>query len=243
MFENSRFDPNAIPVPASSVIPVRGKETGEFEVYMTRRHEDLSVLGGFYVFPGGKVDDEDCEKTVHRRCARLDPDTAKAITGCSDASLAVGYWVTAVREFFEEAGVILVYDTSGSIPDFNNKETRKKFDSYRRLVQNGAMPFGEMLEKENLKLATDLLRHFSHFITPPGNWRRFDAHFFVAVVPEAQRPRFHEAEISEGFWSTPSEALDKASCGEWKMIPPTIYNLLNLKKYGRLDNLLHSLTG
>jgi len=243
MAENAGLDPNATPIPASSVIPVRGKDTGEFEVYMTRRHNDLAVLGGFYVFPGGKVDDGDYEGTMQHRCVGINADMAMAITGCRDASLALGYWVTAVREFFEEAGIILVYDAGGSVPDFNNKETRKKFDSYRSLLHSGDISFGEMLEKENLKLATDLLRHFSHFITPPGNWRRFDAHFYVAVVPEAQRPRFHEAEISEGLWSTPSDALDKASRGEWKMIPPTIYNLLNLKKYDRLDNLLRYLAG
>ena len=98
-----------------------------------------------------------------------------------------------------------------------------------------------MLEKEDLMLATDLLYYFSHFITPPGLWRRFDAHFYVAVVPEVQRPRFHEAEISEGFWLTPSEALEKMNRGEWKMIPPTIFNLLKLKKYERLEDLLSSL--
>jgi len=229
-----------VPVePAASVILMREGAGDEIEVYMTRRQDYLNFLGGYFVFPGGKVDEQDCDSDILCRCENLGPRRALKILGGGMApAMALGHWVAAVRELFEEAGVLLVYDKEGNVPDFNLRKVRERFDSYRKCLQEQKMTFGELLNEEKLTIASDQLLYFNHWVTPPGSHRRFDAHFFLTAVPEAQRPRFHAAEISEGFWLKASVARDKASRGEWKMIPPTIYNLALVAKYSSVPELL-----
>lgn len=239
------FSDNMTPVePASSVIPVRQSETGGIEVYMTRRRDSLEFLGGFYVFPGGKVDDEDCADEVLKRCAGPEPSRACEILGGEPApSASMGHWVAGLRELFEEAGILLVYRDDGSIPDFNVRETRNKFDAYREKLQNCEITFAEVLVSENLKLATDRLYYLTRWVTPPVSRRRFDTRFFVAEVPETQKPRFFEGEASEGMWLSPADAVKKARREELPIILPTYFCLARVAEFSSVDEILRSLAG
>jgi len=224
--------------PASSVIPVRRSETGGIEVYMTRRRESLEFLGGFYVFPGGKVDAGDCCDEVLKRCAGLSPSRAcEVLGGGLDPVASMGYWVAGLRELFEEAGVLLAYRQDGSVPDFNVKDIREKFDAYRAKLQNCEITFTEMIVSENLRLATDRLYYLSHWVTPPGPRRRFDTRFFVAEVPEVQRPRFFEGEVSDGMWISPAEAIRKARREELPIILPTYLCLSRVTEFSSVDEI------
>ncbi len=224
--------------PASSVIPVRRSETGGIEVYMTRRQDSLEFLGGFYVFPGGKIDAEDCADEVLKRCAGLEPAKARQVLGSElDPATSMGHWVAGLRELFEEAGILLVYRDDDAIPDFNIKEVRKKYDAYRTMLQNCEIAFTEILAEENLRLATDRLCYLSHWVTPPGSRRRFDTRFFIVEVPEVQRPRFFEGEVSEGIWISPSDAIEKARREELPMIIPTYLCLSQVAEFSSADEI------
>lgn len=214
-------------------------------MYMTRRQDSLAVLGGFFVFPGGTIDPADSSDDIFRRCIGLNPAKAFDIlgSGVTDPATAMAHWVAAARELFEEAGVLPAYDSKGHFLNFGQKTLRKRFYSYRNELQHGNLKFLEMLEKEKLTLATDRLYYFKHLVTPPGPWRRFDTRFFVMSISEEQRPRFHEAEVSEGYWAQPIKALQKAHSGEWKMITPTIMVLSALAEYESAEELLNSLSG
>jgi len=237
-------DNMASPEPASSVIPVRRSEAGGIEVYMTRRRDTLEFLGGFYVFPGGKIDGEDCAGEVLKRCAGLKPARACEILGGGlDPATSMGHWVAGLRELFEEAGILLVYGEHGSIPDFNVREIRKRFDDYRERLQSCEVTFAEILASEKLELATDRLYYLSHWVTPPGSRRRFDTRFFVAEVPEVQKPRFFEGEVSEGIWINPAEAIEKARREELPMIIPTYLCLSRVAEFSSVDEISRALAG
>jgi len=232
------------PRPASSVILVRDDTGGDLEVYMTCRQERLAVLGGYYVFPGGTLDEADSSRDIFERCMGLEPTEAADIFGDGlDPAVAMGHWVAAVRELFEEAGVFLACRPGDEIVDFGQESLRERFYSYRHELQRGNLGFLELLGREKLTLATNRLYYFKHLVTPPGPWRRFDARFFVATVPGAQRPRYHEAEVSEVCWVQPSEALQRAERDEWKMIVPTKLVLATLAEYNSAEELLRSVKG
>lgn len=228
--------------PASSVIPIRENNRGNIEIYLTRRQKSLAFLGGFFVFPGGKVDEGDCCPELAKRCAGMDPGKASKVLGGGVApALALGFWVAGIRELFEEAGILVVYDDENKLPDFDDKSVRKLFDVYRGDIHNQTISMAEMIQKENLRLAVDRLLYLSHWITPPGSHRRFDTRFFVMTVPESQQPRFNISEISEGFWIPAHDALEKAQLGKLEMILPTFLCIREVAQYHSAKDLMRSL--
>jgi len=227
--------------PAGSVIVVREKTDNAFELYMTRRSEKLSFLGGYHVFPGGKVDEEDYDAALVSRCRGLSPESAAEIFGGGiDPLLACGHWVAALRELFEEAGILLAYDDGGKLVDFTENGVNDKFNEYRENIHARKIGFVDMLTKENLTLATDRLEYICRWLVPAGTPRRYDARFFAAVLPALQEPRFHPAEVSEQFWLEPAEALRKHETGEWLMMPATVYVLMSIELNYSIEDLLSS---
>lgn len=233
-------DPIVPPMPASTVIPLR-ENNGGIEVYMTQRSPRLKFLGGFYVFPGGALDKQDYASEAISRCVGVEPAQAKKILNSElSPEVCLGHWIAGIRELFEEAGILLVYDKRGNIPDFNIRRVRKKIDGYRALIQQGKISMNEMMKKNDFRYAVDQLVYFSHWVTPPGPPKRFDTRFFITVTPETQRPRFHTGEVKEGIWLTPGEALKKTMNREWRMIPPTIISLQTIAQYKTIEELISS---
>jgi len=240
-WEDEYYDYGVPTEPASSVVPLRENDRGGLDVYLTRRQRNLSFMGGFFVFPGGKVDDADYDERIVSRCAGLTPArAAKILGGGIDPYPAIGYWIAGIRELFEEAGVLLAYNADGIMPDFDDKTARALFDSYRDDIHTGKMEFAELLEKEDLRPATDRLLYLSHWITPPGAPRRFDTRFFLSLVPTGQHPRYFEAEISEGFWMPVEEAIQKAQKGDLRMILPTFMCLKEALDYSSGEEILRA---
>ncbi len=214
---------------------------GEIEVYITKRHQRLEFVGGFHVFPGGKMDRQDLEPGNLKRCKGLSPEDAQRILVDSpDPSKSLAYWVTAIRELFEEAGILLAYNKEGELIDFKDKELRDKFSSFRRLIHDGKFTLGEMIVREDLFYAVDSLLYFSHWITPEFSPRRFDTRFFIARLPEEQSPQHYEDEVTESGWEEPAQALLRWEKGEMNMIMPTLATLKSLAQFKTLTDLFNA---
>jgi 8-oxo-dGTP pyrophosphatase MutT (NUDIX family) len=239
-------DPDAVPIhDASTVMLVRPSTGGRgFEVYLTRRRPELVFVGGAYVFPGGRVDKGDAAPEVIARCAGLTRESAALLMGEPEREgvRAAAYWVAAVRELFEEAGVLLAY-SSGRLLEGEIGRPEGALGEWRRRLNAGEADIGAMVDAEGLRLATDRLRYVSHWITPVGPPRRFSTRFFLALHPPGQEADHHDLEISESIWIPPAEALEAWAESRLTMIPPTVMSLQRLAEYDRLEDLLAAFPG
>jgi 8-oxo-dGTP pyrophosphatase MutT (NUDIX family) len=141
-----------------------------------------------------------------------------------DPRAALGYWIGAIREAFEEVGMLLAYDAAGS-PVRIDATHRARFAGYRAACQVSNAAFFDMLRAERLTLATDQLAYFAHWITPEEQPIRFDTRFFAAPAPAAQSPEADGHEIINLRWLTPAEALDALKRKEISLRTPTLKNL------------------
>jgi 8-oxo-dGTP pyrophosphatase MutT (NUDIX family) len=219
-------DPSDVSIrDAATVMLVRDGADGRLEVFMLRRNLNSDFVGGAYVFPGGAVDPADYHADLEPICeGRTDVDASTAL-GLQPPEGGLAYWVAAVRECFEEAGVLLAYDADGAIVDFRDPEVAKRFDAHRSAVDNGERRLVEICEEEGLRLAVDSMHYFSHWITPVGPPRRYDTRFFVAAAPVGQVALHDDRETIANCWIAPTEALRRCKAGEFEMILPTIRNL------------------
>jgi 8-oxo-dGTP pyrophosphatase MutT (NUDIX family) len=181
--------------PAATVMLLRDTTDG-LEVFMLRRTNNAVFAGGMYVFPGGKVDPADGEG-----------DEA--------------YRVAAIRECYEEAGVLLAVDADGRMVDDGHPAL-----AHRVAVYDGDVDVRALAEEHGLRLATDALPWTSHWITPKGETaRRFDTRFFMAAHPAGQTSHHDDNETVASMWVRPSDALTRWEAGELQLMPPTVTNL------------------
>jgi 8-oxo-dGTP pyrophosphatase MutT (NUDIX family) len=222
---------------AATVMLVRDGETG-LEVFMLRRNLRSDFVGGAYVFPGGGVDDHDRHEDLGRVCAGRDDADASSQLDVERGGLA--FWVAAVRESFEEAGVLLAYDRSGGIVRLDDDAVAERFGVHRRSVDRGERRLVEVCAEEGLRLAVDRIFYFSHWITPEGAPRRYDTRFFVARAPEAQEPLHDDREVIANLWIRPEEALARHEAGEYEMVFPTVRSLETLRRFERADDVVEA---
>jgi 8-oxo-dGTP pyrophosphatase MutT (NUDIX family) len=227
---SEELDAEAVPLsPAATVMLVRDAPDG-LEVFMLRRALGASFAGGVYVFPGGRVDAGDHASKLEATCDDLDDPTASARLGLDHGGLA--YWVAAIRECFEEAGVLLARPADGDAAiRFDDPATERRFEAARRAVHSGDRSLVDVCAAEGLMLLTGLVQYVSHWITPIGEPKRFDTRFFLARAPAAQEPLHDDAETIASLWVTPRDALARAAAGELQLFPPTIRNLEFLDRH------------
>ena len=195
---------------------------------MIRRNRGMKFLGGYYAFPGGKVDPADGES---RAIAQVRGVTADACARCfTDGVAPIAYWVTAARELLEETGVLLGCDAGG------RPVGRDAIDACRREVMDGTA-FVDALARRDWYGDLSALRYLSHFTTPPRSPMRFTARFFVCPLPAGQTPRLFTEETSEGFWIAPAEAYWRFVDDEMAMAEPAEYALAYLSQFASLDEL------
>ncbi len=217
------LDLSAVPLrPASTVMLLRDSEHDR-EVFMMQRTTTAAFASGMYVFPGGRVDDVDGASELDDLCEGLTDAEASDLLRVPSGGLA--YWVAAIRESFEEAGVLLARDEHGDFVRLNDPDSRQRFAAARHAVHDGALSLAEFCRPEGLRLAVDTISYVSHWVTPVGEKRRFDTRFFVAVAPSAQELMHDDKETIASLWVTPTDALGRAERGELAMIPPTVANL------------------
>ncbi|MCP3853437.1 MAG: NUDIX domain-containing protein [Actinomycetia bacterium] len=220
---------------AATVMLVRDSTAGP-EVFMLQRHLNSDFVGGAYVFPGGGVDAEDRDDDLEPVCqGRTDAETSAEL-GIESGGLA--YWVAAVRECFEEAGVLLAYDAHGQVVDFSDADIDARFQTHRAGVDSRERRLVEVCEEESLVLATDDIHYWSHWITPVGPPRRFDTRFFIAPAPAAQVAAHDDRETVDNLWVRPADALERHRRGELEMILPTIANLEQISPFDTVADLL-----
>jgi 8-oxo-dGTP pyrophosphatase MutT (NUDIX family) len=226
------------PIKASTIVVVRPDFNGGIEVLMTRRRPEMQFLGGFLVFPGGGVENEDCSEKMLSLCRGLTRSEAQKILG-DDISqeMSLGHWVAAVRELFEETGIHFFIDDQGRAPNISHGDIAKRLSETRGALSKGDCLLPELLESEGLFCDLGRLNYLFHRITPEKYPVRFDTRFYLAVLPDNQIPLVSSEEVSESFWLTPQNALDEAASGKFPMMPPTLIALRTLAEHGSWQNL------
>jgi 8-oxo-dGTP pyrophosphatase MutT (NUDIX family) len=203
--------------PASTVVILRDGADG-IEVFMVVRNHQIDFASGALVFPGGKVDQADGDEAW----AELAPQ----IPAAPDRS----FFIAAGRETFEEAGLVLAR-RRGSDTILDADSADRLVEAYRAPLLKGEMSFVDIVRREELALAGDLLVPFAHWITPEVVPKRFDTHFFLVAAPMAQVGAHDGDESTEGIWIRPQQALEDAGAGNRTLVFATRMNLEKLSRY------------
>jgi 8-oxo-dGTP pyrophosphatase MutT (NUDIX family) len=206
----------SVPVkPAATVMLIRAAEhegvsLEGIQVFMLRRTLGAAFASGMYVFPGGRVEQSDGEDVDH------------------------AHRVAAIRECFEEAGVLLALDTDGR----HVADGHPALDA-RQGVYDGSIDLAELCGEHGLELAVGELAFVAHWITPAGEApRRFDTRFYVAPAPPEQAHTHDDNETIDSLWVDPADALSRQAAGELTMMPPTMANLRFLARFSSVDEAM-----
>lgn len=203
--------------PASTVVLLTDSAEG-MSTYLMRRAPSMSFAAGMHVFPGGRVDGNDFSTEVP-----FVTDGLQAERMTADADLARGIVVGAVREVFEETGVLLAVDAQGNHPDVDDD-----WDRDRTRLSESTAHFADVLRRRELVIDPRYLPLWSHWITPEVEEHRYDVRFFVARVPAGQVVRDVSGEADMVLWMKPHEAVRGYDEGAIPMLPPTVQVLRDL---------------
>jgi 8-oxo-dGTP pyrophosphatase MutT (NUDIX family) len=220
--------------PAATVMLLRDGAEGP-EVYLLRRAPTMAFAAGMTVFPGGRVDprDGDLPDAALPGC---DLDAWSRLLG-GDRRLTAALVCAAVRETFEESGVLLAGPDAGSIVE---DTAGPDWETDRVALVGRELAFAEFLTRRGLVLRGDLLRPWAHWITPEVEPRRYDTRFFVAAMPPGQLTRDVGGEADRVSWQTPQAALAAADRGEAAILPPTAFALTELAAYPTVAAVLEA---
>ncbi|WP_238162761.1 NUDIX hydrolase [Kribbella capetownensis] len=219
------------PRPASTVILLRDTAAGP-EVYLLRRQQSMAFAAGMTVFPGGRVDPTD--STVADSWSGPPPEWFAARMGCS-ADAAAAFVAAAVRETFEESGVLLAGPSSESVVD---DTTGDDWEADRVALESRELGFADFLHRRGLVLRADLLGAWAHWITPEFEPRRYDTRFFVAALPAGQITRDVTSESDQVAWMRPADAVAAVHAGGLLMLPPTYVCCRDLTPYDDVATIL-----
>ena len=225
-------------LPAATVMLVRDAVDGDgapdVEVCMLRRNLASEFVAGAYVFPGGRVDPGDHGPPVEALCRGRSDAEASAVLGVGSGGLA--YWVAALRECFEEAGVMLARRRGdgageGAMLDTTAPGVAARFAAYRDAVNDQEMGLLDICRQEDLVLVVDTVYYISHWITPELAPRRYDTRFFITAAPPGQTASHDDGETIATIWVRPGDALTLQAEGEIELLPPTIANLTSIEGF------------
>ncbi len=209
---------------ASTVVLLRDGDSAEggLELYLLRRTTGMAFAGGFCVFPGGGVDPRDFDHEV----GWVGPSCEEwgSLLGTTEEH-ARALVCAAVRETFEESGVLLAGPTAGTVV---GDTTGEDWEEDRRALEARELSLTDFLDRRGLKLRTDLLRWWGSWVTPVFEPRRYDTRFFVAVLPEGQVTRDVSTESDHVVWMPVREIIDAVDDGRLAMLPPTYATCLEL---------------
>lgn len=207
------------------------------EVLFVQRHAASRAFGGAHVFPGGVVDAADAAPALQAASPRLSGDAAAArLREPVAGGNALAFWIAAIRELFEEAGILLA-DVDGRPLAFADPAVRARYRDERAALLAGTLAFPDLVARAGLALATDRLAYWSRWITPVTVPRRYDARFFVARLPEGQEPLHDERETIATAWHGPEAALAEARAGRMVLTPPTMRTLEDLAMLGTTERI------
>ena len=227
---------NPVPVrDASTVVLLRDAPSGGIEAYLLRRTSAMEFASGMYVFPGGRVDPADTGD--HLPWAGPPVEEVMHALGAEPA-LARALVCAAVRETFEECGVLLAGPVDGSGAPVRVPLDDPEWIAERRALERRETHLADLLARRSLALRADLLAPWARWVTPEMEPRRYDTRFFVAALPDGQQPGQISGEADRMVWMRPAEALDRHAAGELMMLPPTVYTLAELSGYDDVASVL-----
>jgi len=203
---------------------------------LLQRHARSAFLPGAHVFPGGVVEEADYAPDMAALCHGISFDQAhRIIRDISPLEKSLGFFVAAIREAFEESGILLAHGQSSI-----DEGQVMRLGRHRAKVHADPSIFVSRLGDEGLKLATDRLFYFAHWITPEVLPIRFDARFFVAVAPSGQEASPDGKETVEARWISPRDALEEHRKGRLQLAPPTFHSLSELAEFRTVDEAIAS---
>ena len=218
------------PAPSATVMVLRDGPDG-LEVLMVKRHSNSGVLGGVHVFPGGKLDALDCQTPLSQLEQSAEALAASLCEESLDLATGAGLYVAALRETFEECGLLLHRE----LPLYVLGELRQQ-------VRDG-LGFVAAMAQLGLPLQTSSLKPWARWITPrvPSVMnRRFDARFFVALAPAGQEALHDDHEVTEAVWLTPEAGLRQYWSGELGLVPAQILSLSQLVRYASAADVMNA---
>lgn len=219
----------ARPRPAATLVLLRKGSAG-LEVLLLRRTRASGFVPGAYVFPGGRVDGEDATPEVLARVDGLtDEGAASRLRLIDGTPPAVAYYLAAVREAFEETGILIGRTSGGEHPPAGAESARVR--DLREGLMEGALRFDEVLDRLDCRIDGSAIEYVAHWITPIVEPRRYDTRFFAAEVPAGAEPVLDPREMVDAVWITPSEALVRHRSGVLPMVFPTVRTLADLAPF------------
>jgi 8-oxo-dGTP pyrophosphatase MutT (NUDIX family) len=208
------------------------------EVCMLRRNLASEFVAGAYVFPGGSLEPGDRSPEAAELCRGRSDEEASALLGVETGGLA--FWVAALRECFEESGVLVARTDDGTsgLLDTSDPKTAASFEDLRRALLDGRTSLVDICRDEGLLLAADEMYYVSHWITPEVSPRRYDTRFFITAAPPGQTARHDAGETIATDWVRPHEALERHAALETVLLPPTVANLTSIAGFTSTDEVM-----
>ena len=213
---------SSLPLPSTTLMLLR-QGTGGMQVLMLKRIA-RAAFGGAWVFPGGLLDEQDRDPNLYRRCIGIDDAHASRAVSLPRNGLA--YWVAAIRETFEEAGLLLAVNGCG--------QARRSAVVQRKALIEGRVGFAELCRRGNWLLPAHRLNYVAHWVTPEAAPRRFSTRFFLAAATGGGTARADEREVLSARWFNPSQALEQ----QIPMAHPTRHFLRILAGMGSVEKAL-----
>jgi 8-oxo-dGTP pyrophosphatase MutT (NUDIX family) len=232
---------------SATVILVRETAGGGFEICLMKRRVELDFMGGVYVFPGGIMDEDDCDEALigHTEGISQLVEKMRSYEPGTGESVLRGIVFSALRETFEEAGILLAYDGHDDIINYKNTgdDFVRRAGEYRSLVYGKKISLADIAEREKIRYAADSLKPYSRWVTPvtKSGKKRFDARFFVAMVPDGQEAVHDGVEMEDIIWVTPEAALEMYRRGIVSFMPPTFRTVEELCGFATVKELFASL--
>lgn len=223
------YDPESIVIRLAATVLILA-DRPDLQVLMLKRNARSIFVGDMWVFPGGAVDPEDGTPEADAVVEGLTDTEASSNLGIEKGGVA--FWVAALRETFEEAGILLAR-TPGEkeLVDLSQSDTEERFGTYRAGVNAGEVDFVSMVREQGLVLDGSGVHYVSRWVTPLGPPRRYDTRFFVTAMPQGQQPLHDDDEAVHHEWVRPAEALALNESDEMLMMTPTVSMLNRLSRY------------
>ncbi|MEM7417247.1 MAG: NUDIX hydrolase [Gemmatimonadota bacterium] len=232
-------DPPMAPVeprPAATIVLLRDGADG-LELLLMKRNRSAGFVPGAFVFPGGRVDSADASEDMLALIDGLDPDEAARRLEIEDGDTpAIAYYLAALREAFEETGILVGLRSDGTPPPAAADSS--DVDRIRDELMTDAISFAEAVGRLECRIAADDIEYIAHWITPRPEPRRYDTRFFAAHVPSDATPIVDPREMSDALWIRPTDALRRCDEGSLPMVFPTIKTIEQLTAFESADEAL-----
>lgn len=229
----------AVPRAAATIVLLRDGSRG-MEVLLMRRNRSAGFVPGAYVFPGGRVDTTDADPEALSLLDGLDaPGAAQRLEWTSDDPPAIAYYLAALREAFEETGILIGRRPDGTPPTPAAQD--EAMDDLRNRVMADELSFADALGRADCRVPGSEIAYLAHWITPEAEPRRYDTRFFAARAPSDAEATVDPREMTDAVWLTPREALRRVDRGDLPMVFPTIKTLEQLRGYEITQDALDAL--